>query len=103
MPYCWADMSRYSMSSGCSTRISSFSTMASRRNCAARPLRVFGVDLGAVLVVLKAPLALEVAVDLVVDDALGHRDLDGGSSRCLQDLVAGLDALLEPLGRARPP
>ena len=60
-------------------------------------LRVLGVDLGAVLVVLEAALALEVAVHLGLDDAVGDRHLDG-LDEVLQHLVAGLDALLEPLG-----
>ena len=85
------------MSSGCSTLTSSFSAIASRRNWARSALRVFVVDLGAVLVVLEAVLALEVGVDLGLDDAVGHRDLDG-LEEVLEHLVAGLDALLELLG-----
>ena len=56
-----------------------------------------GLDLGAVLVVLEAVLALEVGVDLGLHDAVGDRDLDGLEQQ-LEDLVAGLDALLHLLG-----
>jgi len=50
-----------------------------------------------VLVVVEPVLTLEVAVDLVLDDAVRHRDL-GDLEQVLEDLVAGLDALLELLG-----
>ena len=52
------------------------------------------VDLGAVLVVLEATLALEVAVHLGRDDALGDRHLDLVEDG-LEQLVAGRDALGE--------
>ena len=97
MPYCWALMTRYSMSSGCSTRTSSFSAMASRRNWALQRLAGALVDLGAVLVVVEAVLALEVLVHLGLDDAVGHGHVDG-LEQVLEHLVAGLDALLVLLG-----
>ena len=50
------------MSSGCSTLISSCSAMASRRSWARSAFAGALLDLGAVLVVLEAVLALEVAV-----------------------------------------
>ena len=52
------------------------------------------VDLGAVLVVLEATLALEVAVHLGLDDALGDRHLDLVEDG-LEELVARGDALRE--------
>ena len=55
------------------------------------------VDLGAVLVVVEAVLALEVLVHLGLDDAVGHGHVDG-LEQVLEHLVAGLDALLVPLG-----
>ena len=55
------------------------------------------VDLGAVLVVVEAVLALEVLVDLGLDDAVGHGHVDG-LEEVLEHLVAGLDALLVLLG-----
>ena len=47
--------------------------------------------------VLEATLLLKVVVHLVLDDALGHRDIEG-VDEVLEDLVAGLQALLELLG-----
>lgn len=58
-------------------------------------------DLGAVLVVVQAVLALEVLVHLRVHERLGHGDLDG-LQQLLEDLVAGLHTLLEDLGAAGP-
>ena len=48
------------------------------------------------LVVLEAVLALEVAVHLGLDDAVGHGHVDG-LEEVLEHLVARLDALLELL------
>ena len=55
------------------------------------------LDLGAVLVVVEAVLALEVLVHLGLDDAVGHGHVDG-LEQVLEHLVAGLDALLVLLG-----
>ena len=54
-------------------------------------------DLGAVLVIVETVLALEVVRHLFGDDGLGHRDVEL-LEEDLEDLVAGLDALLEALG-----
>ena len=97
MPYCWALMTRYSMSSGCSTRDLELLGDGVEEELGLERLAGALVDLGAVLVVLEAVLALEVAVDLGLDDAVGDGDLDG-VEEVLEDLVAGLDALLELLG-----
>src|SRR5699024_769905 len=52
--------------------------------------------LGAVLVVLEAVLALQVTVDLVLDDPGRDRRVDALEQR-LEDLVASLDTLVELL------
>ncbi len=85
------------MSSGCSTRTSSFSAIGVEQELGLERLAGALVDLGAVLVVLEAVLALEVLVHLGLDDAVGHGHVDG-LEEVLEHLVAGLDALLVLLG-----
>ena len=108
----------YSVSSASSIPSSSFATTASSTNWA--PQVSLDVDLGVRLVrlqrfVLRGEVGIEVepvcrqllrerltaVADLVVDGPLGQRDLDLAEQR-LEDLVAGLHALLEPLDAFEP-
>ena len=84
------------MSSSWLTLISSASAIASSRICERNVFSLEIGDLGAVHVVLEAVLALEVAVHLVVDQLLRHRDLDLLEQH-VDDLVARLRALPERL------